>query len=233
MAWLKVSTAVTVPFGPFVSVGNGKTPMTAMVISKPAVLISKNNGVFASKAAANNAAGGTNGWYRISFSVTDLNTVGPFIVHINHASALPVWARYDVVKSTAYSALNGLDGWGLKANAVSATKIAPNALSAAKFATNAITGRVIAANAVSATKIAPFSITESKIATNAIDNRVIAATGINKIVTAINAVTVDGSTKIVNSQFNNAVVDGGSFTGTKVGMIDTFTFAPPSDPTAP
>ena len=47
------------------------------------------------------------------------------------------------------------------------------------------------------------------------------------------AVTVDGSTKIVNSQFNNAVVDGGSFTGTKVGMIDTFTFAPPSDPTAP
>ena len=45
------------------------------------------------------------------------------------------------------------------------------------------------------------------------------------------AVTVDGSTKVINSQFNNALVDGDSFTGIKVNVTDGFTYAPPSDPT--
>ena len=47
------------------------------------------------------------------------------------------------------------------------------------------------------------------------------------------AVTVDGSTKVINSQFNNALVKAVGFSGITPNVTDGFTYAPPTDPTTP
>lgn len=70
------STAITVPLKAYLT--DGTSDATGKTI---AVVISKNGAAFGNPSAgATNATEIANGWYTVSLSVTDTNTVGPLIV---------------------------------------------------------------------------------------------------------------------------------------------------------
>ena len=103
--WLKLSTAATVKFGPFVDDTDGKTAETALTISQADIRLSKNGGAFAQ---TNNDAGAThdeNGYYGVPLDTTDTGTLGRLRVAVNESGALPVWQDFMVLSAMVYDSL--------------------------------------------------------------------------------------------------------------------------------
>src|SRR5690606_5151262 len=102
---LRQSTAVTVEVGPFLDSTDGSTAETGLTITQPDIRLSKNGGSFAQKSAAGTATHMENGYYSVSLSTTDTNTVGRLRLHVNKSGALPVWMDFQVVEEAVYDAL--------------------------------------------------------------------------------------------------------------------------------
>src|SRR5690606_9930122 len=102
---LRQSTAVTVEVGPFLDSTDGSTAETGLTITQPDIRLSKNGGSFAQKSAAGTATHMENGYYSVSLSATDTNTVGRLRLHVAKAGALPVWMDFQVVEEAVYDAL--------------------------------------------------------------------------------------------------------------------------------
>lgn len=107
--WLKQSTAVDVMFGPFVDATDGVTPETALSITQPDILLSKNGGAFAQKNASQTLSHGSNGWYPANLNATDTNTLGSLVVAIYESGALPVWREFMVVPANVWDSFFGAD----------------------------------------------------------------------------------------------------------------------------
>ena len=158
---LRQSTAVNIKLGPFVDEEDGVTPLTSLTISQADVRLAKNDGNWAQKSASGNASHEENGWYEISLSATDTNTLGTLIVAVNKSGALPVWREFQVVPANVYDSLvAGSDNlqvdtvqWGGTAVA-DANVLIDGAITAAKIASNAITDSKIASGALTAAKFA-------------------------------------------------------------------------------
>jgi hypothetical protein len=158
---LKQSTAVNIKLGPFVDDEDGVTPLTSLTISQADVRLAKNDGNWGQKSQSGSATHEENGWYEISLSATDTNTLGTLIVAVNESGALPVWREFQVVPENAYDSLvAGSDNlqvdtvqWGGTAVA-SANVLIDGAITAAKIASNAITDAKIASGALTAAKFA-------------------------------------------------------------------------------
>jgi hypothetical protein len=103
--WLKQSTSVDVPIGPFLDETDGKTPETALTITQPDIRLKKNGGAWAQKNAAQTLSHEENGYYEVTLDATDTNTLGLLRVAVTEAGALPVWEDYLVVPSMTRSSV--------------------------------------------------------------------------------------------------------------------------------
>lgn len=107
--WLKQSTSVDVPVGPFLDDTDGKTAETGLTITQPDVRLKKNNGNWAQKAAAQTLTHEEAGWYEVTLDATDTNTLGVLVVAIHEAGALPVWREFMVVPANVWDSYLGAD----------------------------------------------------------------------------------------------------------------------------
>jgi hypothetical protein len=200
MMYLRQSTAVDVPVGPFLDETDGKTAETALTITQPDIRLKKNGGAWAQKSAAQTLTHEEAGWYEVSLSTTDTDTVGHLVLAVHESGALPVWREFTVLEEAIYDALfaasaNAFSGaagsttlTALAAGSVTAAVIATGAIDADAIADNAIDAGAIAADAITAAKIATDAITAAKIATGAITAAKFAAGAIDAAAIAADAI---------------------------------------------
>lgn len=105
MMFLKQSTAVEIPLGPFVDSTDGVTAETALTIAQADVRVKKGGGAWAQKNDATSATHEENGWYEVALNSTDTNTLGPLMVAVSEAGALPVFRELMVVPANVYDSL--------------------------------------------------------------------------------------------------------------------------------
>jgi hypothetical protein len=109
MEELRQSTAVTVPWGPFVDAADGVTGEDSLTIQKAHVRVKKNGG---NAAAASSDQGGSDAGaphdegavYDGAFNTTDTNTLGRLRVDIQKAGAAPYWKEYMVITAEEWDA---------------------------------------------------------------------------------------------------------------------------------
>lgn len=107
---LKQSTASQeVPLGPFVDDADGDTQMTALTIANTDIKIWKNG---ATTLADKNSGGATHisgGIYYCVLDATDTNTLGPLVIFIHVADALPVKVECSVLPANVYDSMFSTD----------------------------------------------------------------------------------------------------------------------------
>ncbi len=103
--FLKQSTAADIAMGPFLDSTDGNTAETSLTITQPDVRLKKNGGAWAQKSAAQTLSHEENGWYEVSLSATDTNTLGILMVAVHESGALPVWREFMVVPANTYDSL--------------------------------------------------------------------------------------------------------------------------------
>lgn len=106
---LKQSASGTVKIGPFLDATNGVTPETALTITQPDIRLSKNDGAFAQKNAAQTLSHDENGYYDLTLDATDRNTLGSLKLAITKSGALPHFEDFEVITSQKWDALHGTD----------------------------------------------------------------------------------------------------------------------------
>jgi hypothetical protein len=141
--WLKQSTSVDVPIGPFVDSTDGVTAETALTITQPDVRLKKNGGAWAQKAAAQTLTHEENGYYEVTLDATDTDTLGLLRLAVSESGALPVWEDFLVVPANVWDSFFGADKLQVHADEITAGLI-----TAASIATGAIDADAIAADAV-------------------------------------------------------------------------------------
>lgn len=105
MMFLKQSTAVDIALGPFVDSTDGVTAETALTIAQADVRLKKGAAAWAQKNDATSATHEENGWYEVALNSTDTNTLGPLMVAVSEAGALPVYREFMVVPANVYDSL--------------------------------------------------------------------------------------------------------------------------------
>lgn len=103
--WLRQSTAVEIPLGPFVDATDGDTAEASLTLSQADVRLKKNGGAWGQKAETSSATYEENGWYEVALDTTDTNTLGRMTVAIFEAGALKVWDKFMVVPANVYDSL--------------------------------------------------------------------------------------------------------------------------------
>lgn len=136
MRYLKQSTSVKVPIGPFMDATDGVTPETGIGLgtadqaeilkADPTAVVDISSNTWA-------AITGADGWYNLTLSTTDTNTLGPMLVIVQDASICrPVNAEFMVVPAVPYDSLvAGSDTLEVDAVAVSGDTTAADNLEAA------------------------------------------------------------------------------------------------------
>lgn len=115
--FLRQSTAVDLPIGPFLDATDGVTAETGLTIAQADVRLKKNNGAWAQINDNTSATHEENGWYEKEFDATDTNTVGILKVAIHEAGALPVFHTFQILEEAVYDALFAASALGYVANA--------------------------------------------------------------------------------------------------------------------
>lgn len=105
--WLKQSTSVDVPIGPFVDSTDGITAETALTITQPDIRLKKNGGAWAQKNAAQTLSHEENGFYEVTLDATDTNTLGLLRLAVFETGAAPVWEDFIVVHANVWDSLIG------------------------------------------------------------------------------------------------------------------------------
>ena len=109
MRFLKQSTSVDVPIGPFLDDTDGKTAETALTITQPDVRLKKNDAAWAQKNASQTLSHEENGFYEVTLDATDTNTLGRLRLAVFEAGSLPVWEDFMVMPANVWDALFGSD----------------------------------------------------------------------------------------------------------------------------
>jgi hypothetical protein len=141
--WLKQSTSVDVPIGPFLDSTDGITPETALTLTQPDVRLKKNGAAWAQKAAAQTLSHEENGFYEVTLDATDTNTLGLLRLAVFESGAAPVWEDFLVVPANVWDSFFGADRLQ-----VHAAEITDGLITAAAIATGAIDADAVAADAV-------------------------------------------------------------------------------------
>lgn len=109
MRWLRQSTSVDLPIGPFVDSTDGVTPETALTITQPDIRLKKNGAAWAQKNAAQTLAHEENGYYEVTLDATDTNTLGVMEIFVGETGALPVFESFMVVPGNVWDSMFGTD----------------------------------------------------------------------------------------------------------------------------
>lgn len=129
--WLRQSTSVDVPIGPFLDETDGKTAETALTITQPDIRLKKNSAAWAQKNAAQTLSHEEAGWYEVTLDATDTNTLGILVVAIHESGALPVWREFMVVTANVWDSYMSSDLLD-----VSLVQVAGSTTNVAALATN-------------------------------------------------------------------------------------------------
>jgi hypothetical protein len=100
--WLRQSTSVEVPIGPFVDQTDGFTAETALTITQPDIRLKKNGAAWAQKNAAQTLTHEENGYYEVTLNATDTDTLGMLRLAVNEAGALPIFEDFLVVPANVW-----------------------------------------------------------------------------------------------------------------------------------
>jgi hypothetical protein len=103
--WLKQSTSVDVPIGPFLDATDGVTAETGLTITQADIRLKKNAAAWAQKAAAQTLSHEENGYYEVTLDATDTNTVGLLRLAVAESGALPIWEDFLVLPANVYDSL--------------------------------------------------------------------------------------------------------------------------------
>lgn len=107
--WLRQSTAVTVPIGPFVDSTDGDAEEAALTIAQADVRLSKNGGASAQKNNATSATHDADGVYLCPFSTTDTNTLGQLVAWVHVSGALFAKHIFHVIPAQVWDSFFGSD----------------------------------------------------------------------------------------------------------------------------
>lgn len=107
--WLKQSTSVDLPIGPFVDATDGITAETGLTLTQPDIRLKKNGGAWAQKAAAQTLTHEENGFYEVTLDATDTDTLGQLFLAVFESGAVPVWHEFQVVPANVWDSLFGAD----------------------------------------------------------------------------------------------------------------------------
>lgn len=225
--WLKQSTAVDIGMGPFLDSADGNSQETTLTITQPDIRLKKNGGAWAQKSAAQTLSHEEAGWYEVSLSTTDTDTLGILIVAIHESGALPVWREFMVVAANVYDSLIGggdvLDvsvtqfgGSNITQSGgrpeVNTSHIAGSAVStsSAQIGVNVVNAGATAWNsgAITANTLAGDCITNAKIADNAIAVENIADNAITAGKIATGAVDADALAADAVDEIWDEVIEG-------------------------
>ena len=172
MRYLKQSTSVDVPIGPFLDETDGRTAETALTITQPDIRLKKNGAGWAQKNAAQTLSHEENGFYEVTLDATDTGTLGLLRLAVFESGALPVWEDFMVVTANVYDSLFSTDVLDVSVTQVNGTA-APNLVggrfdaSVGAMANAVITAAAHAAGAIDAAAIAADAIGASELATDA------------------------------------------------------------------
>ena len=119
--WLKQSTSVSVPIGPFLDSVDGNTVEGALTITQPDIRLKKNGGDWAQKAAAQTLTHEENGYYEVLLDATDTNTLGLMRLAVHETGSLPVWEDFLVVPANVWDSIFGADLLQVEAAAAAGT----------------------------------------------------------------------------------------------------------------
>jgi hypothetical protein len=215
--WLRQSTAVDIPIGPFVDSTDGFTPETALSLTQAETRLKKNNGAWAQRSDTTTGTHEEEGWYELELDATDTDTLGILIVACYVSGALPVWREFMVVAANIFDSLvaggDVLDVSATQFNgsaiiqsggrpevntshvagaavSTSSAQIGVNVINAAGTAWNsgAIGAATLATDTITNAKIAADAIGASEIADGAIDAATFAAGAINAAAIAADAI---------------------------------------------
>lgn len=105
MRWIKQSTSVDLPIGPFLDSTDGITAETALTLTQPDIRLKKNGGAWAQKNAAQTLSHEENGFYEVTLDATDTNTLGHLRLAVFETGACPVWEDFMVLEPNVYDSL--------------------------------------------------------------------------------------------------------------------------------
>ncbi len=224
--FLKQSTAVVIPFGPFVSQSDGVTLVTTLVSAidhaSTGIKLSKNGGALTIRHATVTASTyDAYGNYLVTLDTTDTNTLGTLRVQFADATTnLPVWQDFHVVTATVYNSLIATGDLATGAAAsVTAAVALTSAYDAAKTAAQA-GNQMDLVNAPNATAITAI---QSGLATGAsqttINNNVLAVPG--AVTSDHGAGSYARNTEPDNSGITAIKAKTDSLTFTQAGVLDS------------
>jgi hypothetical protein len=105
MQFLRQSTAINLPLGPFVDATDGFTAEDSLTISQADVRLKKGDAAWAQVDDDTAATHEENGWYEKEFNATDTNTVGHLKIAVHEAGARPVYHDYTVLEESVYDGM--------------------------------------------------------------------------------------------------------------------------------
>lgn len=143
MRFLRQSTAVDLPIGPFLDSVDGNAVESGLTITQPDIRLKKNGGAWAQKNAAQTLSHEENGNYEVTLDATDTNTLGLLRLHVHESGALPVWEDFTVIPANVYDSLIG----GSDTLDVQVTGMGANVITSSAINTDAITATGLAADA--------------------------------------------------------------------------------------
>ena len=140
MRFLKQSTSVDLPVGPFLDDTDGKTAETALTITQPDIRLKKNGAAWAQKNAAQTLSHEENGYYEVTLDTTDTDTLGQLRLNISESGALPVWEDFMVMPSGVWDTLFGASNLSVSvaAGGITSTSFGAGAIDAASLAADAV-----------------------------------------------------------------------------------------------
>lgn len=109
MNFIKQSTSIDIPIGPFVDKTDGDTEETGLTLTQPDIRLKKNGGAWAQKNASQTLSHEEAGWYELTLDATDTDTLGLLMVSVHESGALPVWREFQVVTANFYDSICGSD----------------------------------------------------------------------------------------------------------------------------
>ena len=214
--FLRQTTSVIVHIGPFVAVGDGFTPQTGITLTAAdeAEALKANTSATASISTLTwSAVTGADGWYALSLTTAETNTVGTLTVLVNDDSVcLPVFARFQVLEEAIYDSLFAASAAAFDANQdVTVGSFAAGAVTSAAFAASAINAAAIATSAITSAKFADGTITSAKFATSAITAGVVG--------TAVITSATIATSGIIAAHFNTDAIASAAVASTAVAKI--------------
>ena len=125
--FLPQSTSFTFRAGPFLDSTDGKTRKTALTIAQSDRKLSKAGGTYAQQSTTGNLSHDAAGFYTMTLSTTDTDTLGFLDLDIDIATALPFLRRFQIVTADTFNALNG-SGNGIRSNVTAINSLTASAV---------------------------------------------------------------------------------------------------------